>query len=135
MKLGVICHTDSPYLLKRSTSAWSLLLMSRFRLFSKTSSIWSGQRKRVLFSLMSSSAKHIPCSGLRGVSAGAQEGDGLGGPCRGPRWGDSPVTQRSPWPGRQKAGRVTPRFHRWAAVKKGPRSHHENVGRRLEAQV
>lgn len=42
----------------RSISAWSLLLRSRFRLFSKTSSIWSGQRNRLLFSLISSSAKH-----------------------------------------------------------------------------
>ena len=49
----------SLYLLMRSISAWSLLLRSKFRLFSKISSIWSGQRKRVLFSLMSSSAKHI----------------------------------------------------------------------------
>lgn len=56
------------YLFIRSISAWSLLLRSRFRLFSKTSSIWSGQRNRVLLSLISSSAKHTEsaaghCSG------------------------------------------------------------------------
>lgn len=51
--------TLSLYLLTRSISARSLLLRSKFRLFSKMSSIWSGQRNRVLFNLISSSAKHI----------------------------------------------------------------------------
>lgn len=107
MKLGVICQIDSPYLLTRSSSAWSRLLRSRFRLLSKTSSIWSGQRKRVLFNLMSSSAKHIPLLRAARCVSKRTEGDRRGEQCRGPAVGvTARITQHSPWPGHRKADHV-----------------------------